>query len=282
MFEQMKSLARGAIRRIATAPVRLLAPGLRAQSLEVLSNGMIAKTPILGGALKFYAPSPLLQDRATTVLTKEPDMIRWIDGFAKDAVLWDIGANVGVFSLYAAARTKCTVLSFEPSASNFFVLARNIQLNGLNGLVTAYCIALSGNTELGVLNLGSLAMGTALNQFGKSGEKSRYLASEIDSVAHGMVGFTIDDFIARFAPLFPTHLKMDVDGLELQILQGAERTLSDRRLRSAMVELSLTDAGERKQAMTLLERAGLKFVSQGDIQGTGTENAANHLFVRAE
>ena len=73
-------------------------------------------TPI--GALGFYAPSPLLQQRASTVLTKEPDMIQWIDGIGKSDVLWDIGANVGTFSLYAAARAQCTVLAFEPSAAN--------------------------------------------------------------------------------------------------------------------------------------------------------------------
>ena len=282
MLNHLKSMLRGATRRLAIAPLRLLGPRLRAQALELLSDRMITEAPIPNATLKFFAPTPLLQDRAAAVLTKEPDMIRWIDGLAKSAVFWDIGANVGVFSLYAAARASCTVLSFEPSASNFYVLARNVQLNGLNNLITAYCMALSGTTGLGVLNLASPAMGMALSQFGKAGEKSRYLTGEIQSAVHGMVGFSIDDFIARFAPPFPTHIKMDVDGLELQILQGATRTLSDRRLRSAMVELSLTDVDERGRAQALLERAGLKFISQGDTQGTGAENAANHLFVRTE
>ena len=95
-----------------------------------------------------------------------------------------------------------------------------------------------------------------------------------------MIGFTIDDFVSRFAPAFPTHLKMDVDGLEGEILRGAAATLRDPRLISAMVELSVTDHDERRRALALLADAGLDLVSQGESQGANNEAAANHLFVR--
>lgn len=280
MFNRLKSLARGATRRLASAPLGLLTPRLRAEALEICSNRMIANTVIPGGALKFFAPSPLLQDRAMNLLLKEPDMIRWIDDFEKDAVFWDIGANVGVFSIYAAVRRSATVLSFEPSAANYLALSRNIQLNGLNDKVTGYCIALSSATELGVLNLACPSMGTAMSQFGKRGEMSRYWEGGGEGTAHGMMGFAIDDFIARFKPPFPAYLKMDVDGLEWPILKGATKTLLDPRLRAAMVELSLTNRGEREQATNLLENAGFKYVSHGDSQGTTKEQAANYLFER--
>lgn len=280
MLTRLGSIVRGLTRRLAMTPLRIIDVRMRAQAIDSLLDRMIVETPTPQGLLKFYAPSPLLQDRAATVLTKEPDMIHWIDRIERDSVLWDIGANVGVFSLYAATRTNCMVLSFEPSAANFFVLARNIQLNHLNERIIAYCVALSGNTGLGILNLSSAAMGASMSQFGKTGEMSRYWTGDNESAAHGMVGFTIDDFIARFDPPFPTHIKMDVDGLELPILQGATNTLRDKRLRSAMVELSVTNGEEREQAMRLLGNAGLAFVSQGDEQGTATERAANHLFER--
>lgn len=206
-------------------------------------------------------------------------MIRWIDTMDAGSVLWDIGANVGVFTLYAAMRRKAQVLAFEPSAANYYVLTRNICLNNLTARATAYCVALSGATELGVLNIGSSELGGAMSQFGRSGEKSRYWTGG-DSDAHGMVGMTVDDFIERFNPPFPTHLKMDVDGLEWPILQGATRTLADPRLQSAMIELSLTDTEERERALRLLAASGLRFISHGEVQGTATEKAANHLFER--
>jgi FkbM family methyltransferase len=280
MPQRLNSIARGMLRRLASFPLEIAGKRMRADAVERLSQEMIAVAPIPGGAIRFFAPTPLLQDRAATLLTKEPDMISWLNTLLREAVLWDIGANVGVFGLYAAVRTGCTVLAFEPSAANFHVLARNIQLNDLGGRMTAYCLALSGRTELGVLNLASVALGSAMSQFGKPGEMSRYSSPGTTGAVHGMVGFTVDEFIERFHPPFPTHLKMDVDGLESAILQGAQATLRDPRLRSAMVELSLTDRAERDRAMALMKRSGLEFVSHGEPQGTEAQRAANHLFVR--
>src|SRR5262249_6458051 len=162
---------------------------------------------------------------------------------------------------------------FEPSAANFHVFSRNVSLNRLNDRVSGYCLAFAGATELGALNIDSPALGSALNQFGKTGEKSRY-GNGSAGTAQGMLGMTVDEFIERFQPLFPTYIKMDVDGLELPILQGAVRTLSDPRLRAAMIELSLTHTDERSQGMALLEAAGLKLVELGQPQGTETEQAA--------
>jgi len=172
------------------------------------------------------------------------------------------------------------VLAFEPAAANFHVLSRNIQLNQLNE-VTAYCVALSEATELGVLNLASPEMGMALSQFGKFGETSRYWTGGVAPAVQGMVGFAVDEFVARFTPPFPNYFKMDVDGLELPILRGAARTLRDPRLRSLMIELSLSNQEENSEAMHLLAEAGWKLVARGEPQGAAGESAANHFFERS-
>ena len=207
-------------------------------------------------------------------------MIAWLKGLGQQDVLWDVGSNVGVFSVYAAAVQGCRVIAFEPSAANFFVLTRNIQLNALSNLVVAYPVALAGGTSLGVLNLDSVEPGTAMSQFGKAGESSRY-SSNRAPMTHGMLGFSIDAFIAHFSAPIPTHLKIDVDGLEGAILEGAAVTLRHRRLRSVMVELSLTDQDERQRAIALLDDCGLHLQSRGQAQGAAGEQAANHLFARS-
>jgi FkbM family methyltransferase len=218
--------------------------------------------------------------RAKTLLTKEPDTIRWIESFAAPCVFWDVGANVGVFSLYAASKPGVSVFSFEPLAANFHVLFRNIQLNTFGPRITAYCVALSGTTELGVLNIASPAMGSALTQFGQLGEMSPYCAKDLEGSAHGMIGFRVDDFISQFHPPFPNYLKIDVDGLELTILQGAKGTLRDSRLRSLMVELSMSHEDEREQACALLQEFGFSLLSVGEVQATEAGEGANHLFMR--
>ncbi len=84
-----------------------------------------------GQLIKFYTPTPGLIKRAEDLLAKEPDMIRWLNTISRAAILWDVGANVGVFSLYAARMRRASVMAFEPLAANFHVLSRNIQINGL-------------------------------------------------------------------------------------------------------------------------------------------------------
>lgn len=256
----------------------MLGPSVRAQVLEQAVEETISVTDVPGGQILFFAPAPMLLWRAKSLLSKETDTIQWIDGFANDGVFWDIGANVGVYSLYAAVRKRVRVLSFEPSAANFHALSKNIQLNQLCDRVTAYCVALSGQTQLGVLNMSSPSMGAAVSQFGQSGEMSRYWEGYSQAAFQGMIGFTIDDFVRQFDPPFPNHIKIDVDGLELPILIGASATLRDPRLRSLIVELSVSDKEEYTQALAFIEKAGFFLVSQGQTQGTRTERAANHLF----
>lgn len=275
----MTGILRRAARKLAMLPLRALDAEMRADLVDRLSSSAVAHAPTAGGDLVFYAPSPLLRSRAASVLSKEPDTIAWLDGLTDRDVLWDVGANVGAYSLYAAAHARCLVLAFEPSAANFFVLTRNIQLNRMADRITAYCVALAGATGLGALNLDSPDPGTAMSQFGRVGDASRYSA-KTQPLWHGMVGFTIDDFVATFGAVFPTHLKLDVDGLENPILLGARRTLSDRRLQSAMIELSVSQTAERQEALDLMRDCGFALASQGAVQGLSGEQAANHLFVR--
>ncbi len=71
-----------------------------------------------------------------------------------------------------------------------------------------------------------------------------------------------------------------MDGLELPILARAKEILCNPRLRSLMVELTVTRKSERDEAIELLKSAGLHLVSQGQEQGMGIERGANHLFKR--
>lgn len=280
MIGKLKRAVSRLTRSLASVPLEFLSPKSRAEVWEKLTKEMIVTTSVPTGVIRFYAPSPLLQFRASTMLSKEADTIRWINGFEEGAIFWDVGANVGVYSLYAATTRKVTALAFEPSAANFYVLARNIQLNHLADRVTAYCVAFSDRTKLGVLNLSASAFGGALNQFGGPGEKSRY-AESIDGAMHGMLGMSIDNFVAQFAPAFPNHLKLDVDGLEMSILQGARKTLADPRLHSLMVELIITSERENEEAVQLLGDCGWSLVARGEPQGSDDERGANHFFERS-
>jgi FkbM family methyltransferase len=280
MMKRFKSAGLRSLREVAALPLRALGTEQGALALDDLVASMVSEVEMPGGNLRLLSSTPLLQARARTALSKEADTIAWIDGFAAADIFWDVGANIGVFSLYAARRRGVSVLAFEPSAANYMVLCRNIQINSLDDRVVPYCVALAGNTALGVLNLSSPEMGAALHQFGTHGSTSRYWSGGAEPCTQGMIGYTIDDFIRQFRPAFPTHLKIDVDGLEWPILEGAAQTLRDVRLRSLMAELSVSDRDELECCLTWLAAAGFELMSRGDIQVSAGQAAANHFFAR--
>jgi FkbM family methyltransferase len=280
MLARPKAAALWVLREAASLPIRVLGERQRGRALQKLTGAMVREALLPEGPLHFMTPTPLLQGRAAALLSKEPDTIAWIDSFEADDVFWDVGANVGAFSLYAARRRGVRVLAFEPAADNYTVLCRNIEINALDQLITAYCIALAGSTELGVINSRAHEMGAAMHQFGKRGEVSRYWSGAKSTNTQGMIGFTVDDFIRQFRPSFPTRLKFDVDGLEWQILQGSFHTLRDPRLQSVMAELTISDRAELDRVLGWMSDAGFDLVKCGDEQETGGVVGANHFFMR--
>jgi len=115
--------------------------------------------------LKFSVPNKLCRFRADTFSSKEPETLEWIDGLPKDSILWDIGANVGLYSCYAAKARNCRVFSFEPSVFNLELLARNIFLNDLVQQASIVPIALSDAVSINTLNMTTTAWGGALSSY---------------------------------------------------------------------------------------------------------------------
>lgn len=191
--------------------------------------------------------------RASVFYDKEPETIEWIDGFAAGDVLWDIGANVGHYSIYAGARGH-QVLSFEPSAANYYVLNASLEKSQLSNTVKAFCLAFSDVSETGDLNMQTTDFGGALSSFNS---EVGFDGRKIDTVyRQGMIGYSIDDFVARFTPTFPNHIKIDVDGIEDKIIQGAPETLRDQRLKSISIELDDARPDYTAAIIAEIERAG--------------------------
>ena len=89
---------------------------------------------IFNKKIEFFAPNDIVKWRIDSLYTKEPETLEWIDSFNyKDEILfWDIGANIGLYSVYASQKHKnIKIFSFELSTSNLRILSRNISLNNL-------------------------------------------------------------------------------------------------------------------------------------------------------
>lgn len=185
----------------------------------------------------------------------DPDTLGWLNALPDDGCYWDIGASIGAYSLYAALRPKLHVLAFEPSASSYAVLNRNIELNDMSDRIAAYCIAFSEKTNLDTLNMARTEAGVAMHGFGT---EINHFDRIIDTrFRQGAVGFSIDGFMKIFSPRQPTHVKIDVDGIEADILRGGRNTLSAPSVKSMMVEIVKDlDSARNRQILTLMTELG--------------------------
>ena len=99
------------------------------------------------GPLSFVALGKGPAGRAGSLFTKQPQTIAWIDSFRPGSVFWDVGANVGVYTLYAARRGDTRVVAFEPAAVNYFVLSANCEINAFDDRVTCLLMGLGAGQE---------------------------------------------------------------------------------------------------------------------------------------
>ncbi|MBF0588785.1 MAG: FkbM family methyltransferase [Magnetococcales bacterium] len=237
---------------------------------------------------RFYCPGIMPLWRAHTLLTKETETIEWINDIASNEVLWDVGANVGVYSIYAAVKHRVQVVAFEPSAVNFATLVKNIEINGLDEQVLPFCIALARLSEIGALNMSSTVAGNAISNFGPEAEP---MGQTFEHAGHanrvtfrqGVLGFSIDDFIRHFNPPFPNHIKIDVDGIEGLIIQGAQTTFADPRLKSALIELDTGDRANCDTIINAMSELGLTLMEARHSEmfdGAAYDAVYNHIFIR--
>ncbi len=199
------------------------------------------------GPLVFICPTYYSVHYPRTFLTREVDTLEWIDSFEGGATFWDIGANVGSYALYAGLRRDLTVVAFEPTGSTYANLIQNINENGLADIVTAYPVALAERTTLDMLNMENA---TAVSVSHSFGERPTFIGRELETkVRQSTMGFSVDRLIEIFGLDVPNHVKIDVDGIEPRILEGAAQTFRRREVRTILLEIEGDPRSERNKAM---------------------------------
>lgn len=179
----------------------------------------------------FYTPNDTTKWRAKTLFTKEPVTIDWIDSMTLNDVLYDIGANVGSYSVYAGIKGM-NVYSFEPGSENYALLVRNLKLNNIKP--QAYCMALTDIPKAGILYESSEEAGSACHTFNQEVDHS--LQPRTSSISQGCLGIPMDDMVDMYGLPTPQHLKIDVDGLEHLVIKGASKIL--KTVKSLLIEIN--------------------------------------------
>ena len=221
---------------------------------EQLEKYCYLEKTILEKKLIFFCPNKLIEWRIKTFEDKEPETLDWINRFSfeKKIIFWDIGANIGLYSIYAALKSEnIDVIAFEPSTSNLRVLSRNISIHKLQNRIKIINQPLSDEkNNFSTFNESTFQEGGALNTFKENYDFTGNV-SKFEN-RYNLLGTNINELIKREIIIIPDYIKIDVDGIEHLILKGGLEYLSHKKIKSILIEVNenfLTQFEQIKEIM---------------------------------
>ena len=243
---------------------------------------------ILKKKIIFFIPNQVTDWRTNTFFSKEPETLEWIDSFnnQKKIIFWDIGANIGLYSIYAALKHhNCEVVSFEPSTSNLRTLSRNISINKLENKIKIFTNPLSNKTNKFLLmNEGQFIEGGALNTYG---ENYNFEGKKFDkSMSYQLLGKSINSILENKILDIPNYIKIDVDGIEHLILEGGSEYLNNNNLLSLSIEINENFTDQYQKVLKLMKENKFNILHKKNsyqlhsATNSKHKNTFNYVFVR--
>lgn len=185
--------------------------------------------------------------RADTFWTKEPETIQWIDDYLQTdsttQVFIDVGANIGIYTLYAASvNSKVEIIAVEPINRTFTELEKNIALNSRTDQIKTAHVALSTANGVGVMT-------RIDDRVGSSGAQLVMGNGEDGVSTNVMTGDRLLRELAtnKFLAVQSVMIKIDTDGNELDVLSGFGKAFSDGVIATVLVETIPTNVDEINQ-----------------------------------
>ena len=253
---------------------------------EFIQNDSYTSISILNKEISFFIPNELTTYRVNTFFTKEPETLEWIDDFNKDQeiVFWDIGSNIGLYSIYSALKYKnIKIYSFEPSSSNLRILSRNISINNLQDKIFINQFPLTDKDHGHQLMMESnFREGGALHSFGKN---LNFEGKKMDINNNYVIyGFSINYLIKNLNYKVPNYLKIDVDGQEHFILKSADEILKNQNLKSILVEINENYIEQLKDIEMIMSKFNFKIIKKLQSKHVNLskpfKNSYNYIFSR--
>jgi FkbM family methyltransferase len=212
---------------------------------------------ILGQNVSFFVPNSLTKWRVETFFSKEPETLDWIDNFengeGKKIIFWDIGGNIGLYSIYAALKYQnIDVTTFEPSTSNLQTLSRNISINKLNEKIKICQIPLTNkNNSFLMMKESQFEEGGALHVFGENFdfEGNKFIEKNSYKIYGTSINYLLDNKILET----PDYIKIDVDGIEHLILLGANKHLQNSKIKSLSIEINEQFIEQRDKILNIMK-----------------------------
>lgn len=237
----------------------------RRRHIEVRVHGVPIAFPVVPGSLSTFG-------RILEAPRKEPATQSWIAQVAQETpggTLWDVGANIGLFTLLGGS-LGLRVVAVEPLPSSLHILLLSVALNNLEQDVVIIPLGVSDTTgpvSLHVRNPNAGITGSSIDV------EIRDPATSVSTIS--MTGDSLQPLLPEpFQD--PVAVKLDVDGIELRILDGLRGPLSGDRLRHVMVEEKASDS----EVGRFLGRYGFHLTHEENTNPTRPGRNVNRYFER--
>jgi len=232
--------------------------------------------------LRFNVGSTSEYKRARRRRVQEAALVKWLGTFGPGDVFFDVGANIGALSLIAARLhgNRVPIVAIEPAFDSFAALVRNIQANALGAVVMPLHLALFDETGVRPFYRSRLGAGSASHTIGAALDYARQPFAPA-AVEH-VLACRLDDLVRVFGVPRPTRIKLDVDGVEQQVLAGAAEVLSSAPC-EVFTELIEANAHDQRplEVVELMRGLGYQQTEIAEHRPPGTfPRVVDTLFVR--
>jgi len=252
---------------------------------QLLRENSYKTIRIINKNIIFFVPNSLILYRVNTFFTKEPETLDFIDQFKskKRIIFWDIGGNIGLYSIYAAIKHKnIEVIAFEPSTSNLHVLSRNISINNLDKKIKICQFPLTNKKKENLfldMKENNFKEGDSMNTFGENfnfeGKKFKYKNS------YTILGTSINFLLNNKILEVPDYIKIDVDGIEHLILSGASQYLKNLKIKSLSIEINENFKKQKNQVFAIMKDSNFKFFhKKKSLLISENLKTYNYVFIR--
>jgi len=176
--------------------------------------------------------------RSKTFYSKEPETLKWLEFFAvinhNYEILIDVGANIGIYTLYWLHFPNTSAIAIEPFDENIKLLSKNIRMNNFMTRVDIISKPLSSQNTLGWSTINDIRPGGSDYKLCLNNNLNQSNSIKVETLTlDSILGGTKEKYI----------LKIDTDGTDFDILKRAELALKDGKIVSILIESSEEDQG---------------------------------------
>jgi len=199
--------------------------------------------------LIYFTPSLTTKWRVDSIYKKEPVTLDWLSDLDSNSILLDIGANVGMYTIIAAGVYGAKVYAFEPEPINYSILVKNIILNKLSEKIYSYPAGISDRDGFTNFYIKDTRVGGSNHSINVPKD---FKLQQMDYVHRiTCISYKLDTLVNKKLIEQPTHIKIDVDGLEYLIIENGIEVIQSKELKSLIIEINPNLDEHQKMINTL-------------------------------